>query len=266
MRWIDDKVPYTGGRTPRELVILGGGIALCTLTLMHGHVDWGNLCVYAGATLAFGLRFYLARAIGVGACIGAIAQQWPHLRYGLDHANVETLAVLPLVTIVLLCSRDLVERFDRAPTALPGLPNPWAAFTLAQTRTVRWSCYAAGALAGLLDHTLQHPVEAAEAPLWPRVGMIAVIVAVALLGLGRALGLLMVWVIGAAVAILIAPDLAPAERALTGDAWALLELYTFLPHYVLPIFVLAVAATGIATPFTARLLRRTLFAGGDARS
>lgn len=263
MRWIDDKVPYTGGRTPRELVILAGGIALCTGTLLHGHVDWGNLCVYAGATLAFALRFYLARAIGVGACIGAIAQQWPHLRYGLDHASLETVAVLPLVTIALLCSRDLVERFDRAPMALPGVPNPWASFTMAQTRTVRWSCYAAGALAGLLDHTLQHPT-LGEPPIWPRVGMIAVIVAIGLLGLGRAIGLLMVWAIGAAVALLIAPDLAPAEQAIARDSRGLLELYTYLPHYVLPIFLLAAAALLIATPFTARLIRRTLFAGGDA--
>ncbi|MEZ4450565.1 MAG: hypothetical protein R3B09_13880 [Nannocystaceae bacterium] len=262
LRWFDATIPHTGGRSLRELTILGGGVALCTYEVTGHHVDVGNLCVYAGATLAFALRFFLARAIGVGACLGAIAQQWPHLRLG--EVDLATLAVLPVVTMILLCSRDLVERFDRAPQALPGVPNPWAGFTMAQTRTVRWSCYAAGALGGLLDHTLQHPV--GVGPLWPRAAMIGIIVAIALLGLGRAIGLVMVWAIGLAVAIRLIPDVLAAERVLAGDQGAKVELYTWLAHDVLPMFVLAAAAALIAAPFTLRLLRRALFGAAPAAS
>ncbi len=113
MKFLDRDVPWAGHRSVRELIILSGGIALTTAEATSGYVDVGNLIVYAGATLVFASRFYLARAVAVGACIGAIVQQWPHLRFGLGHANVETLAVLPLLAIALLCSRDLVERFDR---------------------------------------------------------------------------------------------------------------------------------------------------------
>lgn len=256
----DPAIAVPGRRSPRELVILAGGAAISMGELFSRHVDWGNLCVYVGATLVFALRFSLARAIGVGACVGAIAQQWPHLRGGLDHANIETLAILPLAAIALLSSRDLVERYDRAPTLIFGIPNPWAAYTLAQTRTIRWSCYAAGALAGLLDHTLQSAY--ATAPLWPRAAMVGLMVSIGLLFIGRAIGLLTLWGITVAVAVLIAPSVLVAEQVLSHELFARDVLYTSRAIYILPIFVLAVAAAAIATPFTLRLLRRTLLGGG----
>ena len=83
----------------------------------------------------FLLRFFVARAAAVGACIGAIVQQWPHLRSG--DITPETLALVPLAGIALLASRDLVDRFERAPSRLRWLPNPWASFTAAQTRGMR---------------------------------------------------------------------------------------------------------------------------------
>ncbi|MCB9568649.1 MAG: hypothetical protein H6710_15765 [Myxococcales bacterium] len=234
----DPAITVPGRRSPRELVILAGGAAISMGELFSRHVDWGNLCVY----------------------VGAIAQQWPHLRGGLDHANIETLAILPLAAIALLSSRDLVERYDRAPTLIFGIPNPWAAYTLAQTRTIRWSCYAAGALAGLLDHTLQSAY--ATAPLWPRAAMVGLMVSIGLLFIGRAIGLLTLWGITVAVAVLIAPSVLVAEQVLSHELFARDVLYTSRAIYILPIFVLAVAAAAIATPFTLRLLRRTLLGGG----
>jgi hypothetical protein len=257
MRWLDHEVPNTGGRSVRELIILSGGLALTIGELLRpGGPDIGNWLVYAGATLLFGVRFYLARAVAVGACVGAIAQQWPHLRHGF--VDVETLAVLPLAAIALLASRDLVGRFEGAPSRHRLLPNPWKAFTSAQTRTLRWSCYAAGALGGLLDHSLQIS-GLADPPLWPRAAMIAIILSIAALSLGRAVGLLVLWLTGVAVAVLIAPQVPAAEALFAGepyDADALLLVNS--ADYILPIFLLAVASAAIATPFTARLLRRAL--------
>jgi len=257
MRWLDHIVPRTGGRSVREVIVLAGGLALCTAELTSQHPDIGNAIVYIGATLVFALRFYLARAIGVGACIGAIAQQWPNLRYGLDHADAMTLGVFPLVTIALLASSDLASRFEGAPSNVGLLPNPWRSFTTAQTRTLRWSCYAAGSLAGLLDHAVQISHLAAP-PLWPRVAMVAIILSIAVLSLGRSIGLLCLWVTGLTVTILTAPQLLPAEAAIAGDFSGLGGLiFTGGPHYILPIILLAAATTLIVTPFTARLLRRT---------
>ena len=259
MRWLDHEVPRTGGRSVRELIILTGGLALTIGELVSpGGPDIGNWIVYAGATLLFALRFYLARAVAVGACIGAIAQQWPYLRRGLDFANLETLAVLPLAAIALLASRDLVERFEGGTSRYRLLPNPWQAFSSAQIRTLRWSCYAAGALGGLLDHSLQLS-GLADPPLWPRAAMIAIILSIAALSLGRAIGLLGLWVTGVAVAVLIAPQVPAAEAFFAGTAYdADALVFVHSARYVLPMFLLAVASAAIATPFTARLLRRTL--------
>jgi hypothetical protein len=73
-------------------------------------------------------------------------QQWPHLRLG--DVDLETLAVLPLAGIVLLASPVLVDRFERAPSRR--LPNPWAGFTAAETRGLRWAAYAAALGGGLV--------------------------------------------------------------------------------------------------------------------
>jgi len=259
MDWRHHEVSWAGGRSIHELLLIGAGLTLCTVDLAQpGAPDIGNAIVYIAATLLFTLRFYLARAIGVGTCIAAIAQQWPHLRYGLDHADMMTLGILPLLGIVALASPHLAARFEGASSNLSLLPNPWSSFTTAQTRTLRWSCYAAGALAGLLDHSLQ-VCHLADPPLWPRIAMVAIIISIGALSLGRSVGLLSLWITGITVAILTAPQVFAAEAALAGDiAGAQALIFTGGPHYVLPIVLLALASAVIATPFTARLLRRTI--------
>ncbi len=259
MRWLHHEVSWAGNRSVHELLLIGAGITLCGLALAApGKPDIGNLIVYIAATLLFTARFYLARAIGVGTCIAAIAQQWPYLRYGADQADFMTLGILPLLGILALANSHLAERFEGAPSKLSILPNPWSSFTTAQTRTLRWSCYAAGALAGLLDHSLQvsHLV---DPPLWPRIAMIAIIISIGALSLGRSVGLLSLWITGITVAALTAPQVLAAEAAIAGDfAGTGALVFTGGPHYVLPIVLLAIASAVIATPFTARLLRRTI--------
>ncbi len=257
MNILDRNVSWAADRSVRELIVLLGGVTLCTVEWTRiGGPDIGNFLVYVGATALFASRFYLARAVAVGACIGAIVQQWPHLRYGSSAADLETTAVLPVLAIALLCSRDLVARFDRGESRWSWLPNPWTGFTTSETRTLRWSCYAAGALGGLLDHTFQIAPYFAQTPTWPRVAMVAIICMIGLLGLGRAVGLLGIWAVGLWTAVALAPHLGAAERAIAGDLGGLDPAFWGGPHYVLPMFLLALTAVVVATPSAVRLIRR----------
>ncbi len=263
MSLLDREVAWCAGRTVRELIAVAGGLGIVVAEFVRpGAPDWGNLAVYVVATVLLATRFFAARAAAVGACIGAIVQQWPYLRLG--DVDPLTLAVLPVVGIVLLASGDLVERFERAPSRLAWLPNPWASFGAAQTRALRWSAYAAGALAGLLDHTAQTTAHAfamhhQAVPLWPRVAEVAFMLALLLVCLGRAVGVLLVWATAVAVLVIAGPLAWHAESALrTSDLITLPIGWLPAAHYLLPVALLAAAAAAITTPSVARLLRRTL--------
>lgn len=253
------------GRTARELVVIAGGLGVTVFELVRpGAVDGPNLAVYVLATALFAARFYAARAAAVAACVGALAQQWPHLRTG--DVTWETLGLLPLAGIAVLASADLVARFERAPSRVRWLPNLWADFSAAETRTLRLSAYAAGALAGLLDHITEQLRHTPDAAAWPRPGMLALTLALALLCAGRAVGLLVVWLVSLAVTVLLAPRLHASESVLAGLGLpALADPGLALPaslapaaHYLLPAALLAALALALTTPPALRLLRRTL--------
>ncbi len=263
---LDRDLAWAGGRSPRELLILAGGVALCCSELLDPRtLDLGNFLVYVLATVAFAVRVYFARAAAVGACVGALAQQWPHLRFGLEHVNLATLGVFPLLAIALLASPDLVRRFERETSRHRWLPNHWAPFTASQTRTIRWSIYSAGALGGLLDHTLQlsqHQVIWAaveNVPAWPRVAMISIVVCAGLLVLGRAIGLIGLWLTSIFVAVLIAPHAWTAERWLIAhELPERAQVFWSAKHYLSPALLLAALTVITSTPFALRLLRRVL--------
>ncbi len=263
MTFLDREVAWCAGRTLREILAVAGGLAIVAAELIRpGEPDLGNLAVYVIATLLLATRFFAARAAAVGACIGAIVQQWPYLRLG--DVDVETLAVLPVAGILLLASGDLVDRFERAPSRFAWLPNPWAAFGAAETRGLRWAAYAAGALAGLLDHTAQTTAHSFEmlghsAPMWPRLAEGLFMFALLLLCLGRAVGVLLAWLTAVAVVVFAAPLAWQAESMLRhGDPITLPLAWFNAAHYLLPIVLLAATAAAITTPAIARLLRRTL--------
>lgn len=253
------------GRTARELVFILGGAAISIFEVVRpGAVDWPNLAVYVLATVLFAARFFAARAAAVATCIGAIVQQWPHLRHG--EVTWETLAVLPIAGILLLASSDLVERFERAPSRVRWLPNPWSQFTAAETRTLRWSAYAAGAMAGLLDHISEMLLHSPDPAVWPRACMIALCAALLLLCAGRAIGLLAVWLTSLVVLAYAAPLALRAEALfpVVGPREAV-DMYAVLPSsiaggwlYLLPTALLAAFAVTLTTPVVLRLFRRTL--------
>ncbi len=261
---LDRELPWCAGRTVRELIVILGGLAVIVAEVLRpGPIDLGNMIVYVAATALFAARFFAARAAAVGSCIGAIVQQWPNLREG--EVTLATTAVLPLLGVLLLASRDLVDRFERAPSRVAWLPNPWAGLRAEDTRALRWAAYAAGALSGLLDHTLemielQAGVFAMSAPWWPRAAMIVLIAALALLCLGRAVGVLIVWLTAIAVAARTAPLAWQAETVLglRAPPSELPLMYGYAAPYLLAVLLLAAGAALIVTPSALRLLRRTV--------
>ncbi len=267
LAFLDHELRWAAGRTLRELVIVGGGLGIIVAELLRpGAPDTGNLIVYVAATALFALRFFAARAAAVASCIGAIVQQWPYLRLG--EVTPETAALLPLLGIAVLASSDLVDRYERAPSRISSLPNPWAGFTAAETRSLRWASYAAGALSGLLDHTLaivrSHAAMFDQpAPWWPRITMLMLVFALALLCLGRAVGALVVWLTALVVMVMVAP-LAWESEALLGPLragpGALPIIYSGAAVYLSPVLLLATVAALITTPAVLRLLRRTVLA------
>ncbi|MCA9693743.1 MAG: hypothetical protein R3A51_01540 [Nannocystaceae bacterium] len=262
LRFLDHNVSWAGDRSVRELIAIAGGLALCTYEFVDPRgVDVGNLIVYVLATGLFALRVYFARAAAVGACVGALAQQWPHLRGDITGGDLETYGVFPLLAIALLASSDLVERFERSPARHRWIPNAWAQFTAAQTRVIRWSVYAAGALGGLLDHMIQLSTRFGELGVWPRASMIAIIAFAALLVLGRAIGLVGLWLTALVVAVQLAPHAWLFEQQLAaGEVSEAARVFFSARFYLLPALLLAVFTVVTATPYTLRLLRRSLFA------
>ncbi len=147
------------------------------------------------------------------------------------------------------------------------MPNLWASFTAAQTRILRWSAYAAGALAGLLDHRItenaarrrqlgprlddrpdrepraavrrpgRRHAAAAGPPAWSRPCTSSR------------------WCCRprSTLALFGVANFAPAGTPLLPEAITAARLY------ILPATGLAVIALALTTPTVVRLLRRTLF-------
>ncbi len=119
-----------------------------------------------------------------------------------------------------------------------------------------------------LTNTLQLVHDRADlfmlpAPWWPRITMVMLVGALALLCLGRAIGALVVWVVALVVVMLVAP-LAWQAEALLGPLrpgpGGLPAIYHGAAHYLLPVFLLATVAALITSPVVLRLLRRTMLA------
>ncbi|MCA9606924.1 MAG: hypothetical protein KC619_15060 [Myxococcales bacterium] len=257
MRWIDEPLARARGRTPRELLLLAAGVGYTVFELTSEAPCWPNVVMYASATIAFALRFFPARAIGVGVALGALAQRLPDLRYGT--AELETPHLwIALAAIAVLSSRDLEARFERAPSRLRWLPNAWAALPAADLRRLRWCVYALAALAAGLGYTWGVPF--ADTGVDPRlvIGVIGSLVAlIALLAAGRAPALLLVPLVTLPIAAMLGSQVVEAEGILAGRALPFLDFGLWRwPAFVLPGTLLALLAAGLATPYAVRLLRR----------
>jgi hypothetical protein len=223
--------PLVAGRTTRETALVGIGL----FGVMWGLVGNGPYGIewslaWAIATPLFAMRFWAARGIAVGACIAAVAQ-WVCLT---ELREWHWVLNVPLVALALLASRDLVARFDEAPSRLRWLPNPWATMPREHARRLRWCAYSAGVMASVLCQMWcsgSRSFPATPAFFWS-LGAI-----VALLAVGRAVMLLPLAAAGVAVTVALLP------RALSGDVGSLEAI------------VCALTTLGLATPYVTRLIR-----------
>ena len=255
---IDRPIPHLRGRTARELLLIAVGLYFLVFEeLRSGSTDWANCVVYGLATLAFAVRFFPARAVGVGTALAAIAQRWSALRAaGMHASDFDWTAWAPFGVLMLLASRDLAAKYDEAPTGIPWLPNLWGGLPRPDARRLRWCAYALAIVAALLFKRLQSLGGWGSVAHWQAEAMtVALILAVALLALGRASVLLAIPPLAALVAVAAVRALPSSELQL-----GLGDLGPNHPEYVLPALGCALAAGALALPYAARLLRRRLAA------
>jgi len=131
-------------RTPRELVCVGVGLWILFSELRQpaaGKLFYVNLVLAVTFTLAFLLRFFLARILASAAAFSAGAQWW----IGREQSWVAPWdqnwrAYACVVVLAVLTSPDLVRRFDRG--SVPRWwPNPWAILSRLNLALARWSLY-----------------------------------------------------------------------------------------------------------------------------
>ena len=255
MRVLDTPLRHARGRTPRELLIIGGGLAALVQGLAYGS-DVGNLIIYAVMTAAFAIRFFAARIMMAGLFIGALALHLPWLLYpGFGVADLAPVVWVLFAGLVMLSSRDLIERFDNNQSGgLPYFPNFWMSIDRANRRAFCWCAYALGAVGGLLYHAyLRAPAELA--PDWPLWGLAAAVACSLLIVAGRSIAFVATAAYSVWVLAMVVPQVGPSNAYMAGT-WSedLSRLYMYSPHYALPAAIGAGIALAAATPYAVRWL------------
>ena len=261
VRYVDSSIRPLLDRTPREIVLIALGVTCSALSFGH----WAEFFTTAGVTLIFALRVPQARPIAVGFCLGWIAAMasfayhtgWRADTLALDWNGLglfDLRFILPAMTLLLLTSRDLFERFDAAPERISWLPNVWRQLPRRHWRTMRWCAYSLGILVALvvpgwLWWTSQlldlRPDVTSAMPIGITAG---IVLSLALLVLGRGLGFLIAAAVGITVLITLGPD-ALSE-------WSYATTPGIHPAMLRPVCIAALAVTALSIPYTARLVGR----------
>lgn len=230
---LDNELPGVR-RTVRELLLIGGGGAF-TVSAIFRKEPWLFVGIYGLATLLVAARFFPARAFAVATSIAAITQQLICSEFSLRWHSWVT--YFPFAVLGAMLSRDLTERFDRAPSGISWLPNRWATLPESDARRLRICSYAVAAQAAALFCGSSGDV------LWPKVAMGLLWGTLALLTMGRAIAVVFAPLITLPVAYLWATELrtraflvehAPAKAfALhaTGPVCAAIACAVALPYF-----------------------------------
>jgi hypothetical protein len=219
MRIIDTPIAALGGRSSRELLLLG--IVAYAVYLSVGF--WPEFATATGVALLFAFRVPQARPIGVGFCLGWLvsmaAMTVANVRYygaELHLANLYDLRFLiPAGLLALLSSRALFERFDAAPARF--IPNVWRELPAKHWRMMRWSAYSLGVLSALIVPGWLWPTRAwglsSTAATWIVIG---IVLALALLVIGSALGFIVATLLSAFTLGKLAPLLSGSDYFSSG--------------------------------------------------
>lgn len=235
---IDTPIRAVRDRTPRELLLL----ALVAYGAYLSYGFWPEFITATGVALLFALRVPQARPIAVGFCLGWLVsmaammhgQQW-------DLTNVRIL--IPAVLLFLLSSRDLFARFDAAPARF--IPNVWRDLPTKHWRMMRWCAYSLGVLSALVvPGWLWAAKYLGASSVAPTLVVVGIVLALALLVVGSALGFVLAAAVSAFTLLENAPSLfaqdasAPLRQGMLG-----------------PVCGAALAVLVLSMPYCVRLLR-----------
>jgi hypothetical protein len=251
--------PTYGGRTPREWLLIGVAAGLLLHTVTAPRPYWINAALYAVALACAATRFYAARGLGVGTALSAWIQHWSRL---LDDsytvAQLPLLAWWPPLLLLLLSSKDLEARYERGPSAIRWLPNPWQKLPVWELRLLRWCAYAMGCQAGMLSLAwarasgrMGRTDQAVDWAIWLTACLAVVLL---LLALGRPLALfaappLAAWTLVKTVPLLFGT----ADQATHHPATGVLLRS---PEFVLPLAVTAAFSFTVALAYAVLLVQR----------
>lgn len=257
LRAVDRPVPVVR-RTPRELLIIGvASSTAVTSWLEHGARDLGNTLAFAAVALAFAVRFFAARVIATAVAVAAASL---HLMYAWRDgwADRPLLAIAYFLgAILVLQSRDLVARFDDAPSRGRVLPNFWRELPVADRRRLALLVHGVAVTLAMLYY-VRYLVLAAglPAPLWLEAGIVGAALTGVLLLFGRAVAALLAAIAGAALAALLAAH-APVAWTVAAGAYvttATPAVARAAPHLLLGATLAATFTVMAAAPWAWRLL------------
>jgi hypothetical protein len=263
MKMIDTPLPWMN-RTGRELILIGGGLAICLVELARPQISPWNLGVFGVGTALFAARFFAARVVVIGVLLSAVASCFSGLRYGAGWtpSGLYWGAYPMLVGVLLLISRDLEQRFDFAASGPGWRLNRWRELPRAHWR----ASTVLGWLLGILGHFLLRGWQSAGAagPTWPLIAIVVCIGAVLLLFTGRSIVFVISAALGIAVAALVLPQVGGAE-ALMHHPYGGVEtapLWRGMPDSALPAAIAAVGTALVSLPYALLHLWHGL-RGGD---
>ena len=264
MRLLDTPLGSLRGRTVRELVLVTGAVAACAGAL-YLHAHWAVTTTFVITTAMLATRFFAARVVAIGMLGTALAAHLAVARYGQGWTGGiqlgEQVAGLVFIGLglLLLCSRDLADRFDLAQSGTGWRVNRWRDLPRLHWRL---SCVVGVAL-GAMGHFLwaaQVNAPAADGA-WARWAILVICISLLLLFAGQAVGFLVAAVLGITVLIITVPQLAAAEAHLAhAHAGAPAQPFATAPHAALPITIATTLVTLAALPYAARLLWRSFCA------
>jgi hypothetical protein len=245
---IDTPIRVIGGRTTRELMLL----AIVSYAAYLSYGFWPEFVTATGVALLFALRVPQARPIGVGFCLGWLVSMGAMVLADVQYYGAEFQLssltdfrfLIPAMVLVLLTSKDLFERFDAAPARF--IPNVWRELPTRHWRTMRWSAYSLGVFSALVVPGWLWASRAwnlsSETPTWVLIG---IVLALALLVIGSALGFIVATAVSAFTLVELAPRLSENDIFLAG----------IRPGMLLPICCAALVVFLLSAPYCLRLFR-----------
>lgn len=261
MKVLDTPLGFAAGRTLRELILIGHGVALVVTAIAVGDRTW-NVYAYAGVTALFALRCFAGRVIYLSLCVAAMALQVSGLL--LAHVTLADQAVTILSILgvsLLLVGGDLIRRFDDEGRGLGPVRNFWRELSVGQRRHLAWGMHLVATTGGLLHHTWYN-LEASRIPVpaWLYAG-VAAASGVGLLYLwGRAIAAPAAVALGAAVVWRLAPHVDAAwqilDRRYPGEPVP--PEVMFSAHHAIIATACAAATALVALPWAFRWARLAL--------